>query len=626
MLAALRSEPVVTKEDETAATAEKAPLAEDRLDDWSRTVLRLMAEVLRGDSPWRSWLQCCPRMPDSMFTVPLPTTKRSNAVATSVSDQQKLQQEVLFSLPKYLADGESHIVTGPAQQLVDLNIEEKWLLAKPLLDANPNIWPSVLPAHCNALPLSAAAQQAAARAAAAGAFTTPVLPRLNSLKDLFYECAAQVTSRNFHRESQDRPGPYLLPTIDFLNHSSERQNVEFAIHGGGGGKRHVTFDVIATRDILPKEQIFHDYGSLNASRFLVEFQFVLHPRALAADEGLRWSKEALSTLVSLLYCAGNKERLSSSPASSTPDTVVSFQQKYESCLSRCKYLIKHDLFLFEEGLLLSGGKNDGVGGGDNGGNGPSGGSGQVQEATLKSAAIIDYQSGVAIVSAAAHQQNGAAGSGAEGRSNAARQAERKELELQYLHNVLFLLSVSDSCFDSLKSSLSRHWNVLDIARSRRDYEATSSGQRVLAGLYGTQQVTTNTSASSAAAASSSPAPNVILAESFAPKQPKEGETEPVHSVATTPPFGAFAAPSFCVTLMTLKESVASEKLAEIVRDTLTRPFIAAYGKILEHQRETLQTGCDGKAATAFATKRVAEMLSQVFTHELGLTETLLKDL
>ena len=135
-------------------------------------------------------------------------------------------------------------------QLSEMNIGGRWDAVKQFVAENPEVWPS-------------------------------------ASKDSFSRCAALVSSRNFHIEERQRPGPFLLPGIDFINHSFTAHNVRFVLRGTS------TFDVVSSKDIAPGQQILHNYGELSDARFLVEFGFL--PKANPFDCA-RFSKVQLANI------------------------------------------------------------------------------------------------------------------------------------------------------------------------------------------------------------------------------------------------------------------------------------------------------------------------------------------
>ena len=396
-----------------ASAIDRAPKDGPEIADYTRTVLRLMAEVVRNEGPWKQWLACCPSMPDHLFDVGLP----SKPTPSSSS---------IFGVPPELSaavsDGSSDPVlvpvTGIAQQLVSLDIARKWESAQGLLAENPTIWKG----------------------------------KPEELHELFLECCAQVSSRNFHREAQERPGPFLLPTIDFLNHSQDRSNVSFVIHGGGGGKKHVSFDVMAKRDIQPKEQLFHDYGSLSAARFLVEFQFVSHEKALKRDITLQFTPQAAAGTFALLACSSMgsslfanskasdkkdwaKEAVPGTQASGVNETFMYFLNRSQF---RVNKLLSSDMIFYEEGLML------------------------VDEETMGLARLGDA-----------------------GREERRETMNSTRFRTEVLRVALFLLAVDDASFDVLYAKVvTRYWQVGDIFKSFRELKKTPAGVHLMTAVLG----------------------------------------------------------------------------------------------------------------------------------------------
>ena len=278
---------------------------------------------------------------------------------------------------------------------------------------------------------------------------------------------------------------------------------------------------------------------------------------------------------------------------------------------------------------MSGGKNEGVGSGEgsgsaHGGAGASASGAHAAPATdvdLKAATVIDYATGSAIACTVAHQRNGATatGGGQEARNEAARRAARKALEVTYLANTLFLLSVTDVCFEGLKPFLSRHWTVMDIPRNRRDLESTGAGQRVIVEL-GCPLTPTYSASAAATAAPAGPAPTNLTSAVA------DGLT-----LAAVPHYGAFSAASFRVGPTVLKE-VSTDRLSTIVTETLLLPFLVAYEAVVGHQLAAITGSNVGETAAAtplnaaasfahFATARTADMTAAVLGHELGLVRS-----
>lgn len=98
----------------------------------------------------------------------------------------------------------------------------------------------------------------------------------------FKKACACVSTRGFHLQQGDQQkaadtgatndysGPYLLPYIDLLNHSTEKKCTTLQRDTTDG-----TFVMIAERKINAGEEIFHTYGaSLTAAQILQTFGFV----------------------------------------------------------------------------------------------------------------------------------------------------------------------------------------------------------------------------------------------------------------------------------------------------------------------------------------------------------------
>ncbi|CAJ1993826.1 SET domain containing protein [Leishmania donovani] len=227
--------------------------------------LVLMAELGRENSPWRPWLEVCPRMAHHFFDL-------SSAQAAVLGTESVMggwtganleaprtveDTTVVASATLGLAG-----VTGVAQALGELRVMQRWATAQAIMAALPDVWP--------------------ADKASFG---------------LFSEALSQVFSRNFHREDlPGREGPYLLPGLDILNHSFAA-NTAFEVRGGG--RKHATaFTVVTTRAVQKGEQVYGCYGRIGAARFAVEFQFVT--KAVLRNDLVRCSAASLATVATLL--------------------------------------------------------------------------------------------------------------------------------------------------------------------------------------------------------------------------------------------------------------------------------------------------------------------------------------
>jgi hypothetical protein len=117
-------------------------------------------------------------------------------------------------------------------------------------------------------------------------FTNAVLPYLQSngiMKDTDTEhiytsfCLASqcISTRGFHLKEDGltfkEKGPYLLPFIDLLNHSTEPSNRCTTLH-----KSENFFVMVTERNIKTNEEILHSYGSNSSASLLQTFGFVDH--------------------------------------------------------------------------------------------------------------------------------------------------------------------------------------------------------------------------------------------------------------------------------------------------------------------------------------------------------------
>lgn len=224
-----------------------------RQDPVLHVVMRVLAELCRPTTPWRPWLESCPTMSDHLFALSgaqaeafgLPIDARGDASAHTVTPYA--------SPPQW---------TCIAQQLQEMRVKERWACAQELIQAHPEFWPPA-----------------------------------KATFELFCECMAQVSSRNFHREEiVGREGPYLLPGLDVINHSF-LENATFEIRGGGR-KHAAAFTVVTTRPLQRGEQVYSSYGSIGTARFAVEFQFTTD--AVQHEDIVRFSARTLASLAA--YC------------------------------------------------------------------------------------------------------------------------------------------------------------------------------------------------------------------------------------------------------------------------------------------------------------------------------------
>jgi hypothetical protein len=115
-------------------------------------------------------------------------------------------------------------------------------------------------------------------------FTNAVLPYLKSnnimidketdeIYNMFCLASQCISTRGFHLNGENstlnQPGPYLLPFIDLLNHSSEPSKRCTTLH-----KIDNFFVMVAERNIKTNEEILHSYGSNTSASLLQTFGFV----------------------------------------------------------------------------------------------------------------------------------------------------------------------------------------------------------------------------------------------------------------------------------------------------------------------------------------------------------------
>nr|CCC94091.1 unnamed protein product [Trypanosoma congolense IL3000] len=214
-------------------------------------VLRLMAEAVRGSSPWLPWLRACPRMLNHFF------------------DNELLGN--IFNATACEAVGTvSTRWTGVSQQVLEMRVSERWKIARRVIEQHPEHWPE-----------------------SSASFS------------FFCECLSFVLSRNFHREDVgNREGPYLLPGLDMVNHSFEA-NAKLEVRGGG--RKHVlSFCLVASSDLRKGEQVLFSYGRIGGARFVVEFQFITEP--VVKEDMLRFSVDVLVEIVAaIIVLSGQRD-------------------------------------------------------------------------------------------------------------------------------------------------------------------------------------------------------------------------------------------------------------------------------------------------------------------------------
>ncbi|CUG88197.1 Hypothetical protein, putative [Bodo saltans] len=259
------------------------------VDNTLRVCLRLMSELSRPKSTMRPWLECCPRMPTHLFG---------------------LSQEVLERIDLHSA-AQCTQWSNVGQQFTEINADALWERAQRIIAEYPDIWPADI---CTA--------------------------------ELFAECLTQILSRNFHREEvPGQEGPYLLPGVDFVNHSFTQTNAEFTMHGGGRA-HNLSFDVMALRDIAKGEQVYYNYGPISEARFFLEFQF-LNEIGGNPHDALRFSWNALESLARATLDS-NLDVLAPAPSAAAKAVTISSS----SLASRIKKLQRLSLWN-DEGLFVT---------------------------------------------------------------------------------------------------------------------------------------------------------------------------------------------------------------------------------------------------------------------------------
>ena len=101
--------------------------------------------------------------------------------------------------------------------------------------------------------------------------------RLDKEYDLFLKACQCLSTRAFHCESTDEyQGPFLLPVIDLLNHSTSRKCTTLQRTADGA------FVMVAERSIAVDEEVVHSYGdALTSTQLLKTFGFVPKSRTRA---------------------------------------------------------------------------------------------------------------------------------------------------------------------------------------------------------------------------------------------------------------------------------------------------------------------------------------------------------
>jgi hypothetical protein len=324
------------------------------VDNTLRVCLRLMSELSRPKSTMRPWLECCPRMSTHLFG---------------------LSQEVLARID---LDKSSQCTqwSNVGQQYTEIGADALWERAQNIIAEYPDIWPADI---CTG--------------------------------ELFVECLTQILSRNFHREEvPGQEGPYLLPGVDFVNHSFAQTNAEFTMHGGGRA-RGLSFDVMALRDIVKGEQVYYNYGPISEARFFLEFQF-LNDAGGNPHDSLRFSWSAMETLARATLDS-DLEVLAPAPSAAAKAVSISSS----SLASRVKKLQRLSLWN-DEGLFVM------------------------------AAAPVNSDE--------AASSNSNETDPSEGTTSASARTY-KGFSSELWNAVYLLTSIDDQAFESLENSLSRHW-------------------------------------------------------------------------------------------------------------------------------------------------------------------------
>lgn len=290
-------------------------------------VLRLMAERCRASSPWRAWLEVCPRMENHLFAL---TARQSALLGCATQHTGGLRGGDAES--DHEGGDVSMSWTHVSQQCNELCVAQRWTIAQRLMSSHREVWPPKQATYA-----------------------------------LFCECLAHVYSRNFHREEvREREGPYLLPGLDMLNHS-RTPNALLQVRGGTR-KNDLCFTVVTTRALRAGDQVYISYGHIGVARFVVEFQFAT-PSVLAEDM-IRFSVDTLISLVLTMQGHGSgtsplatrslRETMGGATEQTADDdndidTSVRRASTRESALAeaarRVEYLQRMGM-LYDEGLYL----------------------------------------------------------------------------------------------------------------------------------------------------------------------------------------------------------------------------------------------------------------------------------
>lgn len=263
-------------------------------------VLQLLAEVsMKKRSSFYPWLLHCPPMRAHLFHL-TPEEKEIFGVGST----EPLSLASSSRIRRW---------SGLAQQLMEMRVEERWNEAlRDYILPHPDVWAVK---HAN--------------------FQN------------FCLCLAHVSSRNFHRdELTGREGPYLLPGLDFLNHSAA-PNTNFEVRGGGR-KHETSFTVVTNTVTKAGEQIFASYGSIGTARFAVEFQFI-SPDAVQKNL-CRFSCEQLGEMAALLVLQQRSGKTENGELKEKED----IEEVLKDTTQRVELLQRIGL-LFDEGLYLKGG-------------------------------------------------------------------------------------------------------------------------------------------------------------------------------------------------------------------------------------------------------------------------------
>lgn len=341
---------------QSAASSELSHNNAVLVDNTLRVCLRLMSELCRPKATMRPWLECCPRMSTHLFCLPQEVLERI--------DLNKSSPCTLWS--------------NVGQQYSEIDADRLWERAHAVILEYPDIWPAAL---CT--------------------------------NELFTECLTQILSRNFHREEvPGQEGPYLLPGVDFVNHSFTQTNAEFTMHGGGRSKG-LSFDVMALRDIAKGEQVYYNYGPISEARFCLEFQF-LNDVGGNPHDALRFSWSAMETLARATLDSAPDASVAVSASAAKPVVVSS-----ASLASRIKKLQRESLWN-DEGIFVPVAlpKDD-----------------EAAQSSPTTANEIDPSDGTTSASVRTY----------------------KGVSSELWNAVYLLTSVDDATFEGLESTLARHW-------------------------------------------------------------------------------------------------------------------------------------------------------------------------